>query len=300
MLDVVIIGSGPAGLSAAIYGCRAGLKQIVIEKSPFSGGQIVQTYEVDNYPGLPGISGFDIANRFREHAEKLGAEFVTDEVVRIDDLGEKKLVVTQQGTYETKNVILATGAHHAKLGVEGEKELTGCGVSYCATCDGAFFKKRKVAVIGGGDVAVEDAIFLARLCDTVYVIHRRDSLRAQKVLQEQLFAFSNVKMIWDSEVTGINGQDQVESITVRNKKSQEVQELLVNGVFIAVGIHPDTELVKELVLCDEAGYVIADEMGRTSREGIFVAGDARKKMLRQVITAASDGANAIAAVQEDM
>lgn len=300
MLDVVIIGSGPAGLSAAIYGCRAGLDQLVIEKSPFSGGQIVQTYEVDNYPGLPGIAGFDIATKFREHADKLGAKFVTAEVLRIEDLGDKKIVVTDSESYETKNVILATGAHHAELNVPGEQELTGCGVSYCATCDGAFFKKRKVAVVGGGDVAVEDAIFLARLCEKVYVIHRRDTFRAQKVLQDQLFSFSNVEVVWDSEVTSINGSDQVDSVSVKNKKTNEINELEVSGVFIAVGIHPDTEIVRELVECDEAGYVIADETGKTSKKGIFVAGDARRKTLRQVVTAAADGANAITSVQENM
>lgn len=300
MYDVIIIGSGPAGLSAAIYGCRAGLKQLVIERSPLSGGQIMQTYEVDNYPGLPGIAGFDMATKFREHADKLGAQFVTAQVSKIEDQGEKKIVTTDKGTYETKNIILATGAHHAALGVEGEANLLGCGVSYCATCDGAFFKKRTVAVVGGGDVAVEDAIFLARMCEKVYVIHRRDELRAQKVLQEQLFACPNVEMIWDSEVKKINGEGQVESLTILNKKTQEEKELSVSGVFVAVGIIPDTELVKDLVALDESNYVIADETGKTSRRGIFVAGDARKKVLRQVVTAVADGANAITSVQENL
>lgn len=300
MFDVIIIGSGPAGLSAAIYGARAGLNQLVLEMSPMSGGQIMQTYEVDNYPGLPEIAGFDMATKFREHADKLGVHFMTAMVTKIEDLGEKKAVITDIGTYEAQNIILATGANHATLGVDGEEQLLGCGVSYCATCDGAFFKRRTVAVIGGGDVAVEDAIFLARLCEKVYVIHRRDKLRAQKVLQEQLFAFPNVEMIWDSEVLSINGEDQVESLTVLNKKLQEKTQLSVSGVFVAVGIIPNTSLVKDLVELDEASYVKADETGKTSCRGIFVAGDARKKALRQVVTAVADGANAITSVQENL
>ena len=193
MYDVLIIGAGPAGLGAAIYGVRAGLSLAVIDRSPISGGQVLTTYEVDNYLGLPGISGSDISERFREHADKLGVEFLTADVKSIENKGDVKLVHTDEGDYEAKALILATGAVHAMLGVEGEMKLAGMGVSYCATCDGAFFRKRTVAVAGGGDVAVEDAIFLARVCSQVYLVHRREELRAARVLQEALFALPNVE-----------------------------------------------------------------------------------------------------------
>lgn len=298
MLDVIIIGSGPAGLSAAIYAARAGLSHKVIERNPMSGGQILQTYEVDNYPGLLHIAGFDMGMKFREHAEELGAEFTEEEVLRIEDCKEYKKVITDQGSYETKTIVFATGAHHAELNVPGEKELSGCGVSYCATCDGAFFKDKTVAVIGGGDVAVEDAIFLARLCKQVYLVHRRDTLRAAKSLQKQLEAMENVTYEWNSEVSSIEGDSGVKGVKVKNTITQGEKTLEVDGVFIAVGIHPDTELLNGIVHMDDAGYVIAQEDGESSCPGIYVAGDCRKKKLRQVITAAADGANAIASVQE--
>lgn len=296
MLDVVIIGSGPAGLSAAIYGCRAGLDMVVLEKSPMSGGQILNTYEVDNYPGLPGIAGFDLGVQFREHAEKMGAKFVEAEALQIKDMGDHKEIVTEKETFVTKNVILATGAHHALLGVEGEERLNGRGVSYCATCDGAFFRNKTVAVVGGGDVAVEDAIYLARTSAKVYLIHRRNELRAAKILQNELMALPNVEILWDTQVKEINGEEVVESITVTQKDSMEEKTIEINGVFVAVGIHPDTELLQGIVAMDESGYVIADESCKTNVTGILVAGDARKKGLRQVITAAADGANAIASL----
>lgn len=295
MYDLIIIGSGPAGLGAAVYGKRAGLDLLVIEKNPMSGGQVLNTYEVDNYLGLPGIGGFDMGVRFREHAEKMGVVFKEAEVTAIEDRGAGKLVHTSEGDFEAKALILAMGAHHAHLGVPGEEELTGMGVSYCATCDGAFFKNRTVAVVGGGDVAVEDAIFLARTCKKVYLIHRRDSLRAAKVLQDSLLAQANVEVLWNHTVSSINGEDMVKSLTIREKESGEERELAVDGVFIAVGIHPDTEICKDLVACEEGGYILAGEDTRTSRSGIFAAGDVRKKPLRQIITAVADGANAATA-----
>lgn len=295
MYDLIIIGSGPAGLGAAVYGKRAGLDLLVIEKNPMSGGQVLNTYEVDNYLGLPGIGGFDMGVRFREHAEKMGVVFKEAEVTAIEDRGAGKLVHTSEGDFEAKALILAMGAHHAHLGVPGEEELTGMGVSYCATCDGAFFKNRTVAVVGGGDVAVEDAIFLARTCKKVYLIHRRDSLRAAKVLQDSLLAQANVEVLWNHTVSAINGEDMVESLTIREKESGEERELAVDGVFIAVGIHPDTEICKDLVACEEGGYILAGEDTKTSRSGIFAAGDVRKKPLRQIITAVADGANAATA-----
>ena len=297
MYELLIIGSGPAGLGAAIYGVRAGLNLAVIDRSPISGGQVLTTYEVDNYLGLPEISGSDMSERFREHADKLGVTFLTAEVEGIEDCGEKKLVHTDEGDYEAKAVIIATGATHAMLGVEGEMKLAGMGVSYCATCDGAFFRGRTVAVVGGGDVAVEDAIFLAGICKKVYLIHRRDALRAADSLQKKLFSLENVEIIWNSEVTEIQGEDMVETLAVYNKQTKEASSLDVNGVFVAVGIIPNTEKFKGLVGIDEKGYILADESCTTSVPGIFAAGDIRKKALRQIITAVADGANAVNSVQ---
>ncbi len=292
MFDVIIIGSGAAGLSAGVYAKRAGMDLLVIEKSPMSGGQILNTYEVDNYLGLPGINGFDMGMKFREHADKLEVPFKESEVLEIKDLGDKKIVRTDKEELETKSIILATGAHHALLGVPGEEELSGMGVSYCATCDGAFFRKKVVAVVGGGDVALEDAIYLARTSAKVYLIHRRDELRGTKVLQEELLAMENVEVLYSHVVKEICGEDSVEKLILEDVKTGEKKELPVNGVFIAVGIHPDSELVKGIVEMDQAGYVIADETCVSSCPGIFAAGDVRKKPIRQVVTAVADGANA--------
>lgn len=295
--DVLIIGSGPAGLGAAIYGARAGLKVAVFDKSPISGGQVLTTYEVDNYLGLPGISGGELSEKFRQHADALQVSFISEEVCEIRTENDTKYVVTNQSVYETSTVILATGAHHAKLQIKGEQELAGMGVSYCATCDGAFFKKRTVAVIGGGDVAVEDAIFLAGLCKKVYLVHRREELRAAKSLQDKLFALDNVEMCWNESPIEILGEDCVEKVRLKNTKTGNVSEIETDGVFIAVGINPETELFQGIVEMDEKGYVIAGEDCKTSCEGIFAAGDIRKKQLRQIITAVADGANAITSAQ---
>lgn len=297
MYDLVIIGSGPAGLTAAIYAERAKLHTVVLEKNPISGGQVLTTYEVDNYPGEKGIGGYDLGQKFREHADALGATFVEADVTSITDRGSSKVVHSDAGEFEARAVIIATGATHAHLGVEGEEELSGMGVSYCATCDGAFFRNRVTAVVGGGDVAVEDAIFLARTCSKVYLIHRRDELRAAKTLQEALFRLPNVECIWDSEVKKIHGEEQVEGLTIHNRKTGAESELAVDGIFIAVGILPNTEEYRDLVACDEKGYIIADETGATNVPGIFVAGDGRTKQLRQIVTAVSDGANAVTSVQ---
>lgn len=296
MYDLIIIGSGPAGLSAAVYGKRAGLNLLVIEKNPMSGGQVLTTYEVDNYLGLPGINGFDMGVKFREHAQNAGAEFVEAHVKGIEDKGEVKIVRTDKENYETRTIILATGAHHAHLGVPGEKELSGMGVSYCATCDGAFYRNKTVAVVGGGDVAVEDAVFLARSCEKVYLIHRREELRAARTLQEKLMALPNVEILWNHVVSRIQGEDMVDSILIENVKDHSSRELAVSGIFIAVGILPETEMFRELVECDPAGYIMAGEDCKTSVPGIYAAGDARTKPMRQIITAVADGANAAAGV----
>lgn len=301
--DLVILGSGPAGLGAAIYAQRAELKTLVIEKEMVSGGQVLTTYEVDNYAGLPGIGGFDLGMKFREHADNLGAEFAEDVVIRIEEADPAedgtalKKVVCENETYLTKTVIIATGAHHRTLGVPGEEEMVGMGVSYCATCDGAFFKNKTTAVVGGGDVAIEDAIFLARICEKVYLIHRRDELRGAKSLQKKLMAMENVEILWDTVVDKINGSMKVESLSLSNKKTGETSEITVDGVFIAVGISPNTEAFAGTVEMDNGGYIVADENGKTSAPGIFVAGDARTKQLRQIITAVADGANCVTSVE---
>ncbi|MCQ2522541.1 MAG: thioredoxin-disulfide reductase [Lachnospiraceae bacterium] len=298
MLDTLIIGAGPAGLSAGIYGLRAGLKLLLLEKAA-AGGQVQSTYAVDNYPGLPGISGMDLSLKMKEHFEKVGGTIMTAEVTGVQKEAERRfLVKTDQGDFACKSVLLAAGAHHAKLGVPGEEELAGCGVSYCATCDGAFYKGAVTAVVGGGNVAVEDAIFLARFCEKVYLIHRRDTLRAEKALQDVLLALPNVEILWDTTVECMQGDGELESLVIRNLKTDEQKELAVEGVFVAVGILPDTERFTNLAKTDEQGYFIAGEDGRTSEPGIFVAGDARKKPLRQILTAAADGANAITSAAE--
>lgn len=314
MYDAVIIGSGPAGLSASIYAKRAGLKAVTLEQNPMSGGQVLNTYEVDNYPGLPKINGFDLGMKFREHADQLGCEFREAVVQEIKPAGnesaearaasledEKKrdfgfTVMTDQGEIRTRTVLAAMGATHAKLGVSGEEELAGMGVSYCATCDGAFFRGKVTAVVGGGDVAAEDAVFLARTCEKVYLIHRRDELRAAAVLQKEVMALPNVEILWNTVVKGINGEDQVQALTIENVTTHERRELPVDGVFVAVGIIPSGDILKGIVHQDEKGYILAGEDCITSRPGIFAAGDIRKKKLRQVVTAVADGANAVTSI----
>ena len=305
MYDLIIIGSGPAGLSAAVYAKRAGLNMLIIEKNPVSGGQIIDTYEVDNYLGIPGVNGFDLAMKFREHADKLGAEFADGTVTGIecvekgsDTKAPVYKIKTDSGDYDTHTVILATGAHQSKLGIPGEEEYIGKGVSYCATCDGAFYRGKVTAVNGGGDVAVEDAIFLSRFAEKVYLIHRRDELRAAKILQDELFGIKNIEVIWDSVVKEIRGEDKVDRLLIENVNNKEEKELSVDGIFVAIGIHPSTDVFADIVKRDENGYVIAGEDGATNAPGIFVAGDSRKKRLRQVVTAVADGANTVTSVQD--
>lgn len=320
--DLIIIGSGPAGLSAAIYAQRARLDTLVIEKHMVSGGQVLTTYEVDNYPGMPGIGGFELGTRLREHAEKLGARFVTDEVERVEfgegegdllkaaqleqqpnlrEAGQEgkhgiKEVIGREGRYQARAILIATGASHRKLGVRGEEELSGAGVSYCATCDGAFFKNKVTAVIGGGDVALEDAVFLSRLCSKVYLIHRRDEFRGAKSLQEAVFKQDQIEILWDTVVEEIRGEGKVEELKLKNRKTGQSSTLKVQGVFIAVGILPNSRIFEGLVEMDQ-GYIRAGEDTKTSAPGIFAAGDVRTKGLRQIVTAAADGANGVAAVE---
>ncbi|MCL2719204.1 MAG: thioredoxin-disulfide reductase [Lachnospiraceae bacterium] len=299
MRDLIIIGAGPAGLSAAVYAKRAALDTLVIEKSPLSGGQIMNTYEVDNYLGMPGTGGFEMATRFREHADRLNCEFMTAEVTEISQVNENYFIIkTGQDEIKTRTVIIAAGASYAKLGVPGEIELAGMGVSYCATCDGAFFRGRTVAVVGGGDVAVEDAIFLARFCEKVYLIHRRDELRAAAILSESLHKLKNVEVLWDTVVESINGEDQVEKIKIKNVKTNVTSSLATAGIFIAVGMVPNSGIFNQVVPLNEKGYIIADESGITKTKGIFASGDIRTKKLRQITTAVADGATAVTSVQQ--
>ncbi len=293
MYDLAIIGAGPAGLTAGIYGMRAGLSTAIIDISDVGGGQVLTTYEVDNYPGLPGISGFDLGMKLKEHAEAAGTTFIEADVTGLEIDGDIRRIITDSDPIEARAVIIATGATHNHLGIPGEEELAGMGVSYCATCDGAFFKNRVTAVIGGGDVALEDALFLARACSKVYLIHRRDAFRGASTLQNAVRNTDNIEVVFDTIVENINGSDQVESIHLKNTKTGAESDLDVNGVFIAVGMHPTTEYLNGIVDMDDSGYIIAGEDCRTNVPGIFVAGDARTKSLRQIITAAADGANAV-------
>ena len=299
--DLVIVGSGPAGLSAAVYAQRAKLDQVVIEKEMFSGGQIVTTDRVDNYLGLYGESGYDLAVKFREHADKLGVPFMEDEVSKITDKGEYKEVYLKSGkVIETKAIVIATGANHRKLKVKGEKELTGAGVSYCATCDGAFFKGKNVAVAGGGDVALEDALYLSNLCEKVYLIHRREELRASKEIQQKVMLKDNIEFMPFYEIKEINGENKVENILLYQNQTGENVNLDVSGVFIAIGMEPQSEFLNGVVELDKAGYIKAGEDCRTSAQRIYAAGDVRTKELRQIITAVSDGAYAISSLEKDV
>ena len=295
--DLTIIGAGPAGISAAIYASRARLHTLWLEKKFAQGGQIINTYEVDNYPGIPEISGMELGEAMASHADRLGISPVKENVLSVEDKGKIKIVRTKKNAYQSRTVIFALGAEHRTLGIPGEEELSGMGVSYCATCDGAFYKDAAAAVVGGGNTAVEDALFLSRICRKVYLIHRREKLRADRILQERLNACGNVDILWNTVPVAVEGQDEVTGLKIRNVKAEEEQLLPVDGVFIAVGVVPNTEKLKELMDTDENGYIIAGEDCVTSAPGLFAAGDLRTKPLRQVITAVADGANAVISVQ---
>ncbi|MFI3201276.1 MAG: thioredoxin-disulfide reductase [Eubacteriales bacterium] len=295
--DVIIVGAGPAGLAAAIYAKRARLHTLLIEKTGMSGGQIINTYEVDNYPGVPEINGFELGMKMREHADRLGITFQTGTLKKLVCTEKRKQVITEEETYHAKTVILAMGATYAKLGVAGEETCLGKGVSYCATCDGAFFRDKIVAVVGGGDVAVEDAIFLSRFATKVYVIHRRDQLRAAAILQEQLWKASNIEMVWNAKVTEIIGKEVVTGVEIVNLEGEK-RRVEIDGIFIAIGLHPNSEAIVDVVAVDESGYIVADETGATNQSGVYGCGDIRTKQLRQVVTAVSDGANAITSIQQ--
>ncbi len=289
MYDVIVIGGGPAGFTAGLYTSRAKLETLIIERA-FFGGQMAITNQMENYPGFEAISGSLLADKMLKQAEKFGAQVVLDEVIDLELDSKIKKIVTRNNTYEAKTVILSMGASPKKLGIPGEEKLTGAGISYCATCDGAFFRDRDVAVIGGGDTAAEDALYLSRFCNKVYLIHRRDEMRATKVLADLVLENPKIIPVWDSVAVEIKGENMVESLKVKNLKTDEVASFNVSGIFIAIGYIPNSQLVQGKVELTDGGYIKADESMQTNIPGVFVAGDVREKQLRQVVTAASDGA----------
>ena len=296
--DVVIIGGGPGGYTAALYAARANLTVLLLEKLT-PGGQMGTTVVIDNYPGFPeGINGFELAMQMKQGAERFGVETKLSEVLSVDLKGAVKQIRTADGTYQAKTVVLASGAHPRELGLAEERELRGRGVSYCATCDGMFYRGKTVVVVGGGNTAAADVLYLSKLCKKVYLVHRRDTLRASKVYLDPLQKAENVEFVWDSEVQEILQDGKVQGVLVRNKKSGEKTELSCDGLFVAVGYLPNTGLFRSQVETDEAGYVLADETTRTSLPGVYAVGDLRRKPLRQVVTAAADGAVAAHFIEE--
>ncbi len=297
MEDLIIIGAGPAGLTAGLYAARARLKTLLLEKlSP--GGQVLMTDWVENYPGFPdGISGFDLVDKMRRQAEKFDLVIENQEVSRLELSPGKKVVVTDKGNLETRALILTSGATPRKLGIEGEELLIGKGVSYCATCDGPFYRDQEVALIGGGDTAVEEAIFLTRFAAKVHLIHRRDELRATKLLRERVMALDQVNIVWDTVPTAIVGDTEVKGVDLKNVKTGKTSHLPVQGVFVFVGYIPNTELVKGQLELDKLGFVVTNNDMQTSVPGVFAAGDIRSKILRQIATAVGEGATAVFAVE---
>lgn len=289
MYDVIVIGAGTAGMTAGIYARRAGKTVLIIEEKSY-GGQIINTPEVENYPGISKVSGFTFANNLYNQTRELGAEFKFEEVIKIQNNSGYKVVVTNKTKYQGKTVIIATGAKNRPLGINNEDKLTGAGVSYCATCDGAFFRGKDVAVVGGGNTALEDALFLSDYCNLVYVVHRRNEFRGEKGLSDILKEKGNVKFVFDSVVKSIKGEQSVEGLDILNVKKNTLSEIKVQGVFIAIGQMPDNEKFSDMVELDGKGYIKADETCATNTEGVFVAGDCRTKQVRQLTTAASDGA----------
>ncbi|MGQ9616843.1 MAG: thioredoxin-disulfide reductase [Spirochaetota bacterium] len=288
MYDIIVIGAGAAGLTSAIYAVRAGMNTVILEKLGV-GGQIVLTEAVENYPGFPLISGPELMERFEEHVKKFNVEIRYEEVTGIKKEGKVQRVITSEGEYETIAIIVATGSMPRKLGVEGEEKFIGKGVSYCAVCDGLFFRDKEVAVIGGGDAAVKESIYLTQIVKKIYIIHRRDQLRAEKILQEQAFSNPKISFIWNHLVERINGNESFEGITIRSVLNpEEKRELKVSGVFVYIGHIPNTRFID--VSKTQNGQIITDECMRTSAEGIFAAGDCRNTCLRQIATCVGDGA----------
>ena len=292
MYDTLIIGSGPAGMTAALYAARSNLKVGLLERGIY-GGQMNNTADIENYPGYELISGPDLAEKMYEPLEKFGVEHLFGQVVEVQTEGMVKKVITEDESFEAKSIILAMGAQHRPLGVSGEAEFNSRGVSYCAVCDGAFFRDQDLLVVGGGDSAVEEAIFLTQFAKSVTIVHRRDELRAQKIIQDRAFANDKIRFIWDSVVAEIKGDERkVQSVNIRHVKTGEITEHAFGGVFIYVGLDPMSESVANLGITDEQGWVVTNELMETSQPGIFAVGDLRQKHLRQITTAVGDGATA--------
>ena len=299
MYDILIIGAGPAGMTAAIYGQRGGKKTIVFDKLSY-GGQVINTAEVANYPGMPNMTGLDFAEKTYNQMKNLGAEMSYEEISEIRDADKPiKTVVTSSGKeYECKTIIISTGSSPRPLGVENEDRFKGAGISYCATCDGAFFKNKTVAVCGGGNTALEDAEVLSDIAEKVYLVHRRDEFRADATNVKRVKAKENVELVLDSVVTAINGERFIQGIEVENKKTNEKRELKIDGLFVAIGQMPENEIFKDIVKLNKAGYIESGEDCITGTDGIFAAGDCRAKKVRQITTAVSDGAIAALAAIE--
>ncbi|WP_061599600.1 thioredoxin-disulfide reductase [Streptococcus gordonii] len=290
MYDTIIIGAGPAGMTAALYAARSNLKVALLEAG-IPGGQMNNTADVENYPGYALISGPELAEKMFEPLENLGVEHIFGHVQRIEDQGDSKKVITEDEVYESKTVIIATGAFHRQLNVPGEAEFNSRGVSYCAVCDGAFFRDEDLLVVGGGDSAVEEAIFLTQFAKSVTIVHRRDQLRAQKVLQDRAFANEKISFVWDSVVEAIHGDERkVTGVTFKNIKTGETSQADFGGIFIYVGLDPVSEFVADLGIRDESGWIVTDDHMKTSVAGIYAIGDVRQKDLRQITTAVGDGA----------
>ncbi len=295
--DVVIIGAGPSGLSAAIYTCRSLLKTLVLNSFTCP-PQAVLTDMVENYPGFPdGINGFELIERMRQQAEKFGCEFINSEVAKIE-LKENFLVYIQNDIIETKSIIIATGRRNKKLGLENEEKFIGKGISYCAVCDAAFFKDKTVAVVGGGDTAFSEAIFLCKFVKKLYLIHRRKEFRATKILQERLRQKNNVEFFTPYVVERLVGEDRVSGLVIKNIETQQIKELVCDGMFVCVGHQPNTEFLKGILELDEEGYVITDENLQTSVKGIFACGDCRKNSVKQIVIAAAEGVKAALSVEK--
>ena len=295
--DLLISGGGPAGLTAGLYAARAMLHTVLIEKVA-PGGQAASTFMIENYPGFPeGISGPDLAQAMENQAKRFGLEIINGEVTQLTPQGHLWEVTQEGKKFICKAIVLATGVKPVKLGIPGEEELTGKGVSYCATCDGPFFRGQDIGVVGGGDSAVDEALYLTRFANLVFIIHRRNALRAEKILQERAFRNQKIKILWDTVVTKVLGETGVAGVEIKNLKTQEERILRVNGVFFYVGLKPNTEFLRGIVKMDEKGYVITDGDMATSAPGIFAAGDVRQKILRQVTTAVGDGATAAFAAE---
>jgi thioredoxin reductase (NADPH) len=296
--EVIIIGGGPAGLTAGLYTSRSRLHTLLIETG-LLGGQMTTTELIENYPGFPqGVIGDELSRLMEEQAKRFGLEVVSKEAVEVETDGDLKIVKADDAIYHCKALIICTGNEWRKVGVPGEKEFTGKGVSYCATCDGAFFRDSQIIVVGGGDSALTEALYLTKFAKEVRIIHRRDALRGTKIYQERVFANPKIKLIWNSVVQEIKGDSVVQSVLIKNVKTGEISELKAEGVFLFVGLLPRTQFLKGLVQMDDAGYIVTNENCESSVEGIFAAGDCRKKLLRQVTTAVGDGATAAFAAEK--